>query len=174
MTFGRKNGENEQLVMDHLTNKAVSEAKKTGRADFNDAAQKVAAQTQIITDTKDKLKTEKEKFSHASHEGDTTTMKNIAAEIENLSKKITESSKERNRILRAIKLDKKDRQDHPEFAFAMKELTEAAKGIGGTGSREKAADSHHADAAKSATVDFVYSGGDLGGGGSGGGGGHGH
>jgi archaellum component FlaC len=173
MTYGRKNGENEQQVMDHLTNKSVVEAQKTGRTDFTDTAQAVAEQTQIITDKKAEVKDNMDKFDHAEHNGDKPAMAKIAEKIEELSKEISAGSKERNRLLRKINLSKEERKQFPEFAFAMKELTEAAKGIGGTGSREKAADSHHTDEVKSTTVDFVYSGGDLGGG-SGGGGGHGH
>lgn len=173
--FGRKNGENEQLVMDHWTNATVSEAKKTNNQRLIDGAKDVEEATQKIDEKKTEIKTASKKFEEASHHGDTQKMREVAEEISKLRESLEESSRARNKILRSMKLNKNEREDPKlaEFGFALANLTEAAKGIGGTGSREKAAESHHAHPPKSKLVDFAYTNGGSSGGDHGGGG-HGH
>lgn len=172
MAFGRKNGENEELVRNHLTEKVTKEATDTGNADFIKAAQDIQAKTTEMETIATKLKTEKDNFSHADHAGNKAEIDRTALEIEKLREQLDTSSRERNKLIRGINLTKTQKGQFPEFAYALQELTDAAKNIGGTGSREKAASSHHAHAPKSAFVDFIYEKG--GGGGHGDSHGHGH
>ena len=169
--FARKNGENEQMVIDHWTDKTAKEAKKTGNQKLIDGAKGVETETKKIDENKTLIKQKMEEFGSASHDENTKKMREIADEIYKLRESLEESSRERNKILRSMKLNKKEREDPKlaEFGFALASLTEAAKGIGGTNSREKAAESHHAHPPKSKLVDFAYTNGD-----SSGGGGHGH